>query len=248
MHRDWSSVMFEELIIIVLLPLSLSLSLSRARALSLSLSPSLFLSHSLSLFLSQSHTHTHIQRFLRLIKFILCVTVLLTKHSTDLFSDRFLVHKNPVLHHTSSLMNRDGSSVMFPLGSRGGVGSCNIRPPRPNDHVGIDLTPTPIPAAKLRIHTRQILSGEIIIVPFLRAALFIYLFYFSSLLVYLEELKQPVNCIIKMKSNTVESAGLFEKTYRTWYFYDELLVDHLGKHGSVALNHLNECYKLSQPE
>ena len=34
-------------------------------------------------------------------------------------------------------------------------GSCNIRPPRPNDPVGIDLTPTPIPAAKLRIHTRQ---------------------------------------------------------------------------------------------
>ena len=37
-----------------------------------------------------------------------------------------------------------------------GFGSCNIRPPRPNDPVGIDLTPTPIPAANLRIfHTRQ---------------------------------------------------------------------------------------------
>ena len=61
------------------------------------------------------------------------------------------------LYHTSSLMHRDGSSVMFPLGSRrgGGFGSCNIRPSHPNDPVGIDLTPTPIPAAKLRIHTRQ---------------------------------------------------------------------------------------------
>ena len=37
----------------------------------------------------------------------------------------------------------------------GGVGSCNIRPLHPNDPVGIDLTPTPIPAAKLRIHTRR---------------------------------------------------------------------------------------------
>ena len=37
----------------------------------------------------------------------------------------------------------------------GGFGSCNIRLPRPNDPVGIDLTPTPIPAAKLRIHTRD---------------------------------------------------------------------------------------------
>ena len=54
-------------------------------------------------------------------------------------------------------MHRDGSSVMFPLGLRGGgFGSCNIEPPRPNDLAGIDLTPTPIPAAKLRMfHTRQ---------------------------------------------------------------------------------------------
>ena len=37
-----------------------------------------------------------------------------------------------------------------------GFGSCNIRPPRPNDPVGIDLMPTPILAAKLRIfHTKQ---------------------------------------------------------------------------------------------
>ena len=37
-----------------------------------------------------------------------------------------------------------------------GFGSCNIRPPCPNDPVGIDLTPTSIPAANLRIfHTRQ---------------------------------------------------------------------------------------------
>ena len=53
-------------------------------------------------------------------------------------------------------MHRDGISMMFPLGSPGGgLGSCNIRPPRPNDPVGIDLTLTPIPAANLRIHTRQ---------------------------------------------------------------------------------------------
>ena len=37
-----------------------------------------------------------------------------------------------------------------------GSGSCNIGGPRPSDPVGIDLTPTLIPAAKLRIfHTRQ---------------------------------------------------------------------------------------------
>ena len=45
------------------------------------------------------------------------------------------------------------SDVSF--GFMGGFGSCNIRPPHPNDPVGIDLTPTPIPAANLRIHTRK---------------------------------------------------------------------------------------------
>ena len=45
------------------------------------------------------------------------------------------------------------SDVSF--GFMRGFGSYNIRPPHPNDPVGIDLTPTPIPAAKLRIHTRQ---------------------------------------------------------------------------------------------
>ena len=45
------------------------------------------------------------------------------------------------------------SDVFF--GFMGGFGSCNIRPPHPNDPVGIDLTPTPIPAANLRIHTRR---------------------------------------------------------------------------------------------
>ena len=40
-----------------------------------------------------------------------------------------------------------------------GRGSCNIRPPLPNDPVAIDLTPTPNPAAKLRIfHTRQMIA------------------------------------------------------------------------------------------
>ena len=45
------------------------------------------------------------------------------------------------------------SDVSF--GIIGGFGSFNIRPPHPNDPVGIDLTPTPIPAANLRIHTRR---------------------------------------------------------------------------------------------
>ena len=63
----------------------------------------------------------------------------------------------PFLYHTSSLMYRDGSSVIFFLWvHRGGIGSCDIRPPHPNDSVGIDLTPTPIPAANLHIHTRQV--------------------------------------------------------------------------------------------
>ena len=43
------------------------------------------------------------------------------------------------------------SDVSF--GIMGGFGSFNIRPPHPNDPVGIDLTPTPIPAVNLRIHT-----------------------------------------------------------------------------------------------
>ena len=42
-----------------------------------------------------------------------------------------------------------------------GGGSCNIRPPGSNDPVGIDLTPTPIPAAKQRIlHTRQMTAEK----------------------------------------------------------------------------------------
>ena len=45
------------------------------------------------------------------------------------------------------------SDVSF--GFMGSFGSFNIRPPHPNDPVGIDLTPTPIPAANLRIHTRR---------------------------------------------------------------------------------------------
>ena len=38
------------------------------------------------------------------------------------------------------------SDVFF--GIMGGFGSFNIRLPHPNDPVGIDLTPTPIPAAR----------------------------------------------------------------------------------------------------
>ena len=46
------------------------------------------------------------------------------------------------------------SDVSF--GLTGGFMSCNIRLSCPNDPVGIDLTPTPILAGKLRIfHTRQ---------------------------------------------------------------------------------------------
>ena len=45
------------------------------------------------------------------------------------------------------------SDVSF--GFTWGLGSCNIRPSSPNDQVGIDLTPTPIPAANLRIHISQ---------------------------------------------------------------------------------------------
>ena len=53
-------------------------------------------------------------------------------------------------------MYRDGSSVMFPLGSRG-VRVLQHQTPWSNDPDGIDLTPTPFPEAKLRIfHTRQI--------------------------------------------------------------------------------------------
>ena len=52
-------------------------------------------------------------------------------------------------------MHRDGSSVMFPLGSRGVLGLATSDIPPPNDPVGIDLTPTPIPAANLSVHTRQ---------------------------------------------------------------------------------------------
>ena len=45
------------------------------------------------------------------------------------------------------------SDVSFAFMGR--FGSCNISSPRPNDPVGIDLTPTLVPAADLRIHTRQ---------------------------------------------------------------------------------------------
>ncbi len=45
------------------------------------------------------------------------------------------------------------SDVSF--GFMGGFGSSNIRSSHPNDPVGIGLTPTPIPAANLRIHTRR---------------------------------------------------------------------------------------------
>ena len=52
-------------------------------------------------------------------------------------------------------MHRDGLSVKFPLGSWGVSGLATSDPPHPNDPVGIDFTPTPTPAANLRIHTRR---------------------------------------------------------------------------------------------
>ena len=48
-------------------------------------------------------------------------------------------------------MRWDGLSVMFPLSSRGISCLATSDPTCPNDPVGIDLTPTPIPAAKQRI-------------------------------------------------------------------------------------------------
>ena len=50
------------------------------------------------------------------------------------------------------------SDVSF--GFMGGFGSCNLWPSHPNDPVGIDLTPTPIPAANLRIHIRKKITTE----------------------------------------------------------------------------------------
>ena len=41
------------------------------------------------------------------------------------------------------------------FGFMGGLGSSIIRSSHANDPVGIGLTPTPIPAANLRIHTRR---------------------------------------------------------------------------------------------
>ena len=66
------------------------------------------------------------------------------------------------------------SDVSF--GFMGGFRSCNIRPPRPKYPVGIDLTPTPILAANLRIHTRKKMTTEkalyIILQQPIRAKLF----------------------------------------------------------------------------
>ena len=54
--------------------------------------------------------------------------------------------------------------MMFPLGSQWGFRSCIIRPPRPNDPVGIDLMPTPILAAKLRIFYTKQMTAEMALV------------------------------------------------------------------------------------
>ena len=83
-------------------------------------------------------------------------TIIEIKHYIMKFSGEFLnIMLTFYLYHTSWLMHRDESSVMFPFGFMGGFGSCNSRSPNPNDPVGIDLTPTPIPAANLRIHSRR---------------------------------------------------------------------------------------------
>ena len=52
-------------------------------------------------------------------------------------------------------MHQDGSSVMFPLGSWGVLGLATSDPLTQTTKFGIDLTPTPIPAANLHIHTRR---------------------------------------------------------------------------------------------
>ena len=74
-----------------------------------------------------------------------CVLLLLIKS----FSHQFLYHTYIFIDASGWVIN----DVSF--GFMGGFGSCNIRPPHPNDPVGIDLTPTPILVAKLRIHTRK---------------------------------------------------------------------------------------------
>ena len=65
-------------------------------------------------------------------------------------------HTHTHTHTIYILVDASGwvvSDVSF--GFMGGFGSFNIRPPHPNDPVGIDLTPTLIPAANLRIHTKR---------------------------------------------------------------------------------------------
>ena len=57
-------------------------------------------------------------------------------------------------------MHCDGSSVMYPLCFTGGFGSCNIRTTSQNHAAGIDLTPTPISAAKLRIFPTKQMNAE----------------------------------------------------------------------------------------
>ena len=52
-------------------------------------------------------------------------------------------------------MHRDGSSVIFPLGSWGVSDLATSEPPHPNDIVGIDLTPIPIPAAFEHPHKKK---------------------------------------------------------------------------------------------
>ena len=70
--------------------------------------------------------------------------------------------------------------------SVGGVRSCNIRPPHPNDLVGIDLTPTHIPEANLRINTRKKMTIYVILLQPIRAKLFWWL------LNYFFKIRRPV--------------------------------------------------------
>ena len=53
------------------------------------------------------------------------------------------------------------SDVSF--GFMGVFRSCNIRPPHPNDPVGIDLTQAPIPTDNLRINTRKKMATEMVL-------------------------------------------------------------------------------------
>ena len=64
---------------------------------------------------------------------------------------KLIVFISHIFINASGWVTSDDSFVFM-----GVSGLATSDPPRPNDSVGIDLTPTHNPAANLRIHTRQI--------------------------------------------------------------------------------------------